>query len=57
MFSDETEERRGGFAVQRQKSDLKEKVSKIRRKQERNKGTTKTISRCPLGSNGSSREA
>ena len=35
---------------------MKERVCKIRSKQEKNKGTIKTINKCPLGSNGNSRE-
>lgn len=38
------------------KNHLKERVSKIRSKQEMNKGTVKTINKSPLGNNGNSRE-
>lgn len=55
MSSDENEKSRSGFEVQRQKKSS-QRVSKIRSKQEKNKGTIKTINKCPLGSNGNSRE-
>ena len=37
-----------GFRVQKQKNEFKERLSKRRSEQEINKGTTKTINRCPL---------